>query len=123
MTTDQISLLAYKNEMPEVNDMTVPQWLLWYRLRDTYRDCAGKPEEGAERKRVWLAQYERDRSDWVKTKEVHEYLAGFWKNIEGPAREFAKNRTVDDAVKFFESVYMVKLKDQVDAWDRRGENE
>ena len=116
MTTDEISLMAYKNERPGVQDMSIPEWLLWYRLRDAYREYANQPEEGAKQKQIWIAQYIRDRNDWVRTKEVHAHMAAQWKRIEEPAKKFVRDRTVESGIAFLESVYMVPVKDQIKYW-------
>lgn len=122
MTVDEISLLAYRGEKPDVHDMTVPEWLLWYRLRDAYREFAGNPDAGAEAKKIQVSQYQNDRKDWVKTQEVFTHMASYWKRIEPAARRFAMDRTVDNAVSFFESVYGVPLKAQIDRFEREEDN-
>lgn len=107
---DIISKLAYKDIKPDVHQLTVPQWLLWYRLRDVYRECVNNPELGAAEKQKQVSQYKQDKDDWVKTKEVHQYLADIWKRIEPSASRFAKDQTVESANEFFEAVYGVPVK-------------
>lgn len=111
---DIISKLAYKDIKPEPHQLTVPQWLLWYRLRDVYRECVNNPKAGAEQKQKQVSQYEQDRTDWVKTKEVYQHLADTWKRIEPSASRFAKEQTVESANEFFEAVYGVPVKTQLE---------
>ena len=119
MTLDEIAMAAYKNRKPDKTELTVPEWLLWYRLRDVYKECVGDNEAGAKQKQIVLNQYEQDRKDWVKTKEVYDHMSSQWKRIETPAREFARSRTVDDGIKFFEAVYQVPMQAQQEQWERR----
>ena len=119
---DLISLMAYRNEKPGVRNLTVPQWLLWYRLRDVYKENADNPEKGAEEKQKQVSQYEEDCKNWVKTKEVLEHLSSQWKRIEPAARMFALDPTVEHGVKLFEELYVVPMKKQVEYWDREDNN-
>jgi len=122
VTLDDISVAAYKGEQPDIYDLTVPEWLLWYRLRDVYREHAADPTAGAAAKQKALAQFETDRNDWVKTKEVYQVMSAMWKDIEEPARTFVKDRTVPNAERFFEAVYRVPLKKQSDIWEKEDTN-
>lgn len=119
MDINEIALYAYKEYKPEQSELTIPEWLLWYRLRDVYRDCRNDPERGKREKDVALTRYELDRSHWVRVSEVYKVLAQQWKDIEGPARTFAFDQTVENAVKFFEAVYKVPLKTQVEVWKEK----
>ena len=114
MTVDEISLLAYQNRKPDIHDLTVPQWLLWYRLRDVYRECADNPEAGAEQKRIAVSQYGQDIANWVKTKEVYEYMSDYWKRIEPSASKYALEQTVESGNEFFEAVYGVPVKTKLE---------
>lgn len=121
MTLDEISMAAYKDQKPDIHDLTVPEWLLWYRLRDVYRECAGDPKTGAEEKQRQVSQYEQDRNDWVRTKEVYQHMTLFWKRIEPAASKFALDQTVPNAVAMFEAVYQVPIKAQLNQWDKEEE--
>ena len=116
MDINEISLFAYKNHKPEQSELTIPEWLLWYRLRDVYRDCKDDPERGKREKDAVLLRYEMDRSHWVRVSEVYKTLAKQWQDIEGPARTFVFDQTVENGLKFFEAVYKVPVKDQIRQW-------
>lgn len=117
-----ISKLAYKDIKPEPHQLTVPQWLLWYRLRDVYRECINNPKAGAEQKQKQVSQYEQDRADWVRTKEVHEYMSDYWKRIEPSASKYALEQTVESANEFFEAVYGVPVRAKLEQIEK-GANE
>lgn len=114
---DTVSLLAYRNQKPADSDLTIPEWLLWFRLRDVYRECGSDAERGQKEKEKVLKRFELDRSHWVRVSEVYKLLSKMWKDIEEPARRFAFDQTVENAVKFFEAVYRVPIKDQLKQWE------
>lgn len=123
MDINDIAMFAYKNHKPEQSELTIPEWLLWYRLRDVYRDCKNDPEKGKREKDAVLLRYDLDKSHWVRVSEVYKKLAKQWQDIEGPARAFAFDRTIENAERFFEAVYKVPLKDRITQWKEGDANE
>lgn len=126
MNLDELTMSAYKESMPDVSELTVPQWLLWYRLRDVYMDYkrGSKDAQGAEaeKKRI-LRQYDQDCKDWMNAKDVWNHMSQFWKYVEPSAQAYAKNPTVENADRFFEAVYKVPRKTQADQWQNEQKEE
>ena len=126
MNVDDLTMSAYKESMPDTHDLTVPQWLLWYRLRDVYRDfLSGKTnmEKAEAEKKQMLRQYDQDCNDWMNAKEVWNHMAQFWKQLEPSGQAYAKNPTVTNADRFFEAVYKVPRKTQAEQWQNEQKEE
>lgn len=101
MTIDEISALANRGEKPE--SALGYEWLLWYRLREIYRDV---------RHNVLSAingQTAKDTAvnDYRASKREHERSVLLWKRIEAAGVQYAKSRTLENADAFFRAVYMV----------------
>lgn len=121
MTLDDISVLAFRNEMPDIGALTGPEWLYWYRMRDVYRQYRDNREEGARQKDIMKRWYDSDSSDWVSAKEVRESMAAFWKRIEPAGSAYAKSPSLETSDKFFEAVYCVPRKVQQEQWEKDSE--
>lgn len=121
MTIEELSMMAYQNRKPDLRDLSVPEWLLWYRLRDVYRENTDNPENGAAEKNAMLRQFDLDRADWVSAKDVSSTLAAFWKRIEQAGCDYAKHPGVETGDRFFEAVYCVPRKKQEELWQKGGD--
>ena len=115
MTADQISQFAAKNEMPE-DGMTYVDWLLWYMLRDIYRDFkAGRldAEKGAERKKHSLSIWEKETFRVRQLNELADGAGKLWKRVEMAANAYQTNRNLQNADAMIEAIYGIKLDSEV----------
>lgn len=111
MTADQISQLAAKQEMPQ-DGMTYVDWLLWYMLRDIYRDFkAGRldAEKGAERKQHSLSIWEKESFRARQLNELADSAGKMWKRIEMAANAYRLNRSLQNADKLIDAIYNVPI--------------
>lgn len=107
MTDDQISQLAAKQEMPP-DGMTYVDWLLWYMLRDIYRDFkSGKldAQKGAERKRHALEVWEKESFRVRQLNELADSAGKLWKRIEIAGCNYRKDRTLENADALMKAIY------------------
>lgn len=119
MTADQISQLAAKQEMPE-DGMTCTDWLLWYMLRDIYRDFkAGRldAEKGAERKQHSLSIWEKESFRVRQLNELADSAGKMWKRVEMAANAYRLDRTLQNADKLIEAIYNVPVSNEHDGTD------
>ena len=103
----EISAYAAKNEMPD-SGMTYIDWLLWYMLRDIYREySAGEltKEQGAERKRQAMEIYQRECELNARYRELCSRVSELWKRLEEASSAYRKDRTLENADKMMEIVY------------------
>lgn len=120
MTLDDLTKMAYLERMPDIHDLKLPEWALWFRLRDLYRDFRQgqvDKEQAEQKKSALLAQYNQDRKDWFNAKEVMDHQAKLWKRIEAAGAVYAKEPTVENADKFFEAVYSCPRKDKAEYYE------
>lgn len=119
MTADQISQLAAKQEMPP-DGMTYVDWLLWYMLRDIYRDFkTGKldAQKGAERKQHSLSVWEKESFRIRQLNELADSAGKLWKRVETAANDYRKNRSLQNADKVIEAIYNVPVSNKHDGSD------
>ena len=113
MTIDQIAKLASQNIVPS-EKLSLAETLLWYRLRDLYRTFAAgsisKEKAAAEQQKI-VKQYNRDNETQGFYETYVAKSAKMWRNIEGAATEYRKNKTIENADKFVEAVYGVQMKE------------
>lgn len=113
MTVDQISKLAAQDIVP-AEKLSFSETLLWYRLRDLYRNFSqgsiSKDNATAEKQKI-VKQYNTDKQTEEATERYIEHSAKLWRNIESAATEYSNNKTIENANKFVEAVYGVKMKD------------
>ena len=107
LTPDEISALAAQDEKPDA-DMTTVDWLLWYMLRDVYRDFKHghiTKEQGAERKRQALDIWERQTDRYHADRDLINRVVQLWKTVEAAASTYRKDRTLENADKVMEAIY------------------
>ena len=100
MTEDEICRLAYAGTPP---DSALPcEWLLWYRMRDVYRQVRTgdlTEEKGRKAKTAAVNSYLTDKEMW-------ERYPKFWKKIEYAATQYAKSEgRTPEGDAFYEAVY------------------
>ena len=103
MTVDEISRLAYSGTPPDTAQSH--EWLLWFRLREIYqRVLSGMDTKTAGRlaKEDAIQKYEMDLDQFERS-------VLFWKRIEGPGTAFAKEPTIENAVRLYEAVYGIEI--------------
>lgn len=112
MTVDKISKLAAKNIVP-TEQLSLPETLLWYRLRDLYRsfsqDSISKENAAVEKQKI-IKQYNDDKETFAFYNKYVSKSAQMWRNIESAARAYRENKTIENADKFVEAVYGVKVR-------------
>ena len=114
MTIEEISRLAAQNNIP-AQDLSVEDWLLWYRLRDLYKTfSAGSiaKEKAAEEKQRIVKQYNQDRQNAQSVTRFMEYHERLWRSIEQAATVYRSDKTIENADKFVETVYGVGMKEE-----------
>lgn len=112
MTKDDISKLAFVNDLPSV-EMTCPERCLWYALRDVYRRFAAgdlTKAQGDEEKRQAVKQFTSDSKKLELADKIIKRNAEMWAEIELAASMFAIDRTLENADAFIRAVYGVKTK-------------
>lgn len=111
MDIDKISVFAAKGEMPKEN-ISLSEWLLFYRLRDLYRDFEKGNvgiESGKEKKDKIIKQFKSDNEQERRVSEHYKRLNETMKRIEISAMNYAQNKTIENADRFMEAVYGVPL--------------
>lgn len=114
MTIDQISKLAAQNIVPS-EKLPLAEMLLWYRLRDIYKSFADKTiskERAAEQKQKAVKLYGEDSAAEKETERYMAYHAELWRSIEAAANAYTKEKTIENADKFMEAVYGVKMNEE-----------
>lgn len=99
MTVDEISRLAYSGTPPDTAQSH--EWLLWFRLREIYqRVLSGLDTKTAGKlaKDDAVRQYEADLDQFERSTLL-------WKRIESAGTAFAKDQSIDNAMRFYEAVY------------------
>lgn len=114
MTVDEIAKLAAQNIFPP-DKLSLSETLLWYRLRDLYRNFSqgsiSKESAAAEKQKI-VKQYNRDNETQGFYETYVAKSAKMWRRIEGAATEYRQNKTIQNADKFVEAVYGVKMKEK-----------
>lgn len=114
MTVDQIAKLAAQNIVP-TEPLSLSETLLWYRLRDLYskfsQGSISKGNAAAEKQKI-VKQYNRDSEAQGFYETYVAKSAKMWRSIEAAATEYRQNKTIENADKFVEAVYGVKMKEE-----------
>lgn len=113
MTVEQIAKQAALDVRP-TEKLSMPEWLLFYRLRDLYRKFSKgsiSKEIGAEEKARILMEYKRGVDREQASDRFLAHHAMLWKNIEMAANCYKENKTIENADKFVEAVYRVKMEE------------
>ena len=98
--------------------MTYVDWLLWYMLRDVYRDFkSGKldAQKGAERKQHSLSIWEKESFRVRQLNELADRAGKLWTRVEMAASAYQKNRTLKNADKLIEAIYNIPVDAPVEA--------
>lgn len=114
MTVDEISYCAMGDMMPP-GELTMPEELLWYRLRDIYakhRSGQISAQDGAERKKKAVAQYDMDKKTMQSAERIVAWHGKWWKEIEIAAKMYTDNPCVQTADVFFSAVYQARRKER-----------
>lgn len=116
LTADVIAHCALAEMMPP-GEPSVADMVLWYRLRDIYRDHrAGRisPADGTEKKNNALRQYERDKEHLDMADKIILWHGQWWGAIENAAKAYTGNPGIETADEFFRTVYNAKRKERED---------
>jgi len=107
---EQISKCAM-TEQTDSSVLTGPaEWLLYYRLRDVYRDFRRgtiKAEQGTQQKNLAIRQYRNDIEQSRLSGEILHQHAKMWQRIEQSATAYRKERTTDNADRLLTALYGV----------------
>lgn len=107
LTADQISAYASVGEIPK-DGMCYVDWLLWYMLRDIYRNYnTGKinKEHGSELKAKAVTVWEKE---WFRIDQINQTAnraAELWRRVESAASAFRIDRTLDNADGLLAAIY------------------
>lgn len=85
-----------------------PETLLYYRVRDLYRDYRkGRVErsDAEAAKRKVMQQYDRDVAERTLLSELYAQNAARWKAVEQAVREYTHRPSVDTADRIVEALY------------------
>ncbi len=111
-TLDAIRQAAYAGELPDSN-LPMPDRVLWWSLLELYgrfRDGKITQAEGERFAREIQQQYDADYSKHDLNESLIAAQAKMWQSVETAATEYAAERTIEHADKFWEAVYGCKLK-------------
>ena len=114
MTVDEISYCAMGDMMPP-GELTMPEELLWYRLRDIYakhRSGLINAQSGAILKHEAVAQYDMDKKTVQSAERIVAWHGKWWKEIEIAAKMYTDNPCVQTADVFFSAVYHARRKER-----------
>lgn len=114
MTVDEISYCAMGDMMPP-GELTMPEELLWYRLRDIYakhRSGLINAQSGASLKREAIAQCDMDKKTIQSAERIVAWHGKWWKEIEIAAKMYTDNPCVQTAGVFFSAVYQARRKER-----------
>jgi len=114
MTVDKIAKLAAQNIVPS-EKLSLAETLLWYRLRDLYRNFSQgsiRKENATVEKQKIIKQYNAEKNTEETAERYIAYHAELWRNIECAAMAYKESKTIENADKFVESVYGVKMKEE-----------
>ena len=112
MDKEKIAVMAAKDSLPS-EKLSLAESLLWYRLRDLYSKFSQgsiSKENAATEKQKIVKQYNRDNETQGFYETYVAKSAQMWRRIEGAATEYRQNKTIQNADKFVEAVYGVKMK-------------
>lgn len=107
MEIKEISKYAALNKSPE-EALSVPEWLLYYRLRDIYTDYKKNNINqalGEKRKNSALSQFEKDKKMYDFAEKILNDNTNMWKRIDNAAIQYCKNPCVETADIFYKTVY------------------
>lgn len=112
MEEQEIILYAASDRRPD-GELSPPEWLLWYRLRDIYRafrgGAADKEHCAAEKARA-LYQFRLDNSKLAEADKINRFNAQMWVDIASAADRYALEPTIESADEFYKAVYRVERK-------------
>lgn len=114
MTIDEIAKLSAQNIVP-TEALSLSETLLWYRLRDLYsKFSAGSisKENAAVEKQKIVKQYNADNALFGFYDSYVAKSAQMWRSIEAAASAYRTNKTIENADRFVEAVYGVKMKEK-----------
>lgn len=114
MDKEKIAVMAAKDSLPS-EKLSLAEWLLFYRLRDLYRDFrTGKVTKsgGEKRKGEITRQFEIDCQNELFVERCAAKNGELYKSIESAATAYRENKTLENADKFVEAVYGVKMKEE-----------
>ncbi|MBR4874129.1 MAG: hypothetical protein IKV50_09140 [Clostridia bacterium] len=108
MKIEEISQYAAHEEMPP--EANARERLLWYTLRDVYRDFRtgmSTKEQGELRKKQAIKEFEEETAYLERARKYMMANANLWIRIESAARAYRENKTIENADAFLEAVYGV----------------
>lgn len=107
ITAKNIILQAAQN-LPLQGEQSPADELLYYQAKELY-DLHSKgmitAEVGKERKQQIISSYISNINIEKRYVEQNFQMAAFWKTIEATGRNYAKDRTIDNANAFYKAVY------------------
>lgn len=107
ITANEITLMAAQN-IPLQGEQSPAAELLYYQAKELY-DLHSKgmitAEVGKERKKQIISSYISNTSLEKRYTEQNIKTATFFKTIELAGRNYAKDRTIDNANAFYKAVY------------------
>lgn len=109
---DRVSIAA-SNETGEREEWGNAERLLYYRLRDVYRQFRQKlitQESGADKKQKAIEQYKLDKQNAEKADGIVAWHVKFWNRVEQAGTEYRTSPSIETADKFVEAVYRVPRK-------------
>lgn len=106
-TANEITNMAAQN-IPLQGEQSPAAELLYYQAKELY-DLHSKgmitAEVGKERKQQIISSYISNINIEKRYIEQNFQMAAFWKTIEAAGRNYAKDRTIENADAFFKAVY------------------
>ena len=109
---DAIRQAAYGGELPGP-DLPMPERVFWLSLMELYtrfRDGKISQAEGEQTAREIQRQYDADASEYDLNASLIAAQAKMWQAVEAAATDYAANRTIETADRFYRAVYGCGLK-------------
>lgn len=103
---------AAAGDVPE-QSMLLPEELLWYQLRDLYRQFRSggvTKADAANAKARFISEYNRNMANLFIDERIAEQHAQMWKEIEAAGTAYRKGRTLEHADAFVDAVYGIRRK-------------
>ena len=113
MTVEEIARFALNETVSNVA-MNLSEKILWFNMRDIYRDFrSGKitKAQGEIRKKEAIKEYEQNENERRFTEKYMDSMASMWIRIENAAITYTFDKTIEHADAFKEAVYGVIFKD------------
>lgn len=107
LSSDSIVSYAAKGDRPEA-DMDEIDLVLWYKIRDIYREFRSgslDKEEGAKRKKAAIDAFDEAWEKKCRDRDLVFRAANLWKAVEETATEYRRRPSLETADRIMNVIY------------------